>query len=357
MKRFLLGTLLVLLVVIAGAVVFRRGLVLALMERQAARTMGASLVSDLPDGLHVVLCGAGSPLPDPARSGPCVAVVAGKRLFVVDSGAGSSKTLGRTGLPQGAIEAVFLTHFHSDHIDGLGELLLQRWVGGQHHEPVPIHGPTGVEEVVAGIDREYAQDRTYRVAHHGADTVPPSGAGGRAVPFTPPPAGEAVTLLQDGDLTVRAFTVEHEPVKPAVGYRFDYKDRSVVLSGDTKKSTNVALFAKDVDLLVHEALAPQLVQVLIDAAGRAQRPNIGKIATDILDYHTTPVEAAEIARDAHAGALLFYHIVPPLLIAPLEGIFLEGVAETYPGPVVIGTDGTIVRLPAGSDTIEFDELL
>jgi ribonuclease Z len=169
--------------------------------------------------------------------------------------------------------------------------------------------------------------------------------------------GEAVTLVQDGDLTVRAFTVEHEPVAPAVGYRFDYRGRSVVLSGDTKRSANLAHFAEGVDLLVHEALAPQLVAVLTNAAERAERPNLRKITTDIVDYHTSPVEAAEIAREAGAGALLFYHIVPPLLIAPLQTIFLEGVAEAYPGPVVIGTDGTIARLPAGSEVIEFDELL
>jgi len=357
MKRLLIGVLAVLVICVVGAVVFRRGLVLAFMERQAARNMGTSLADDLPDGLHVVLCGAGSPLPDPARSGPCVAVIAGDKLFVVDSGGGSSKTLGRTGLRHGDVDAIFLTHFHSDHIDGLGELLLQRWVNGGHREPVPIHGPNGVEEVVAGLDRAYAQDRGYRVAHHGADVLPPSGAGARAVPFQPPPMGEAVTVLQDGDLTVQAFTVEHEPIDPAVGYRFDYRGRSVVLSGDTKKSANVVRFAKDVDLLVHEALAPQLVEVLTNAAKRAERPNLEKITVDIMDYHASPVEAAEVAREAGAGALLFYHIVPPLLIAQLETIFLEGVAEAYPGPVVIGADGTRVQLPAGSEAIEFDEVL
>jgi ribonuclease Z len=356
MTRILLWSLAVVVLTVVLAVVFRRALVLAVVERRAAYAMGSSLADELPDGLHVVLCGAGSPLPDPERSGPCVAVVAGTRLFVVDSGAGSSKVLGRSGLPQGDVEAIFLTHFHSDHIDGLGELLLQRWVGRGHHEPVPVHGPTGVEEVIAGIDRAYAADRRYRVAHHGADAVPPSGAGGRAVPFETPAAGEAVTLVSDGDLTVRAFRVEHEPVEPAVGYRFDYKGRSVLLSGDTKRSSNLAHFAEGVDLLVHEALAPQLVAVLTSAAEQAGRPNLRKITTDIIDYHTTPVEAAEIARDARAGALLVYHIVPPLLITPLRTVFLEGVADAYQGPVVIGIDGTVASLPAGSETIDFDEL-
>ena len=124
-------------------------------------------MSELSDGLHVVLCGAGSPLPDPKRSGPCVAVIAGQQVFVVDAGAGASPRLSDLRFPQGRIDAILLTHFHSDYIDGLGELLMQRWVNRGARTPVPIHGPTGVEEVVDGVNRVYRLDSVYRVAHHG----------------------------------------------------------------------------------------------------------------------------------------------------------------------------------------------
>jgi ribonuclease Z len=164
-------------------------------------------------------------------------------------------------------------------------------------------------------------------------------------------------ILEINGVKVTAFLVDHSPVEPAVGYRFDYKGRSVVLSGDTVKSANVQRFAEGVDLLLHEALAPHLVAVINRGARRAGRANIEKITADIPDYHTSPVEAAEIARDAGVGMLVYYHIVPPLPVRPLRAMFLEGVADVYDGPVIIGTDGTLVSLPAGSEEIAHDELL
>jgi ribonuclease Z len=357
MKRFAIGLLGLLVVVFVLGYALRERITLRLMNRVVAQNLATNLLDELPDGLHVALCGAGSPLPDPKRSGPCTAIIAGKRLFVVDSGAGSSRVLSRMRLPQGRIDGIFLTHFHSDHIDGLGELLMQRWANGGNPAPASVHGPTGVGEVVEGFNLAYRHDDGYRVAHHGADILPPSGGGAVARPFSVPAAGKGTVVLDEGGLVVTAFVVDHSPVRPAVGYRFEYGGRSVLVSGDTKKDANLQRFAEGVDLLVHEALARQLVEVLNRGAERAGRPRLAKITHDILDYHTSPVEAAEIARDANVGHLLYNHIVPPLLLPPMEGIFLEGVDEAYSGPVTLGRDGTFVRMPAGSDVIEVDELL
>jgi ribonuclease Z len=356
-KRILLGLAATILFAVALAYVFRTTIVLRLIERTVAANLQTDLLQELPDGLHVALCGAGSPLPDPNRSGPCTAVIAGKRLYVVDAGSGSSRILSRMRIPQGRIDAIFLTHMHSDHIDGLGELQLQRWANGSSSSPVPIYGPTGVTEVVEGFNLAYRKSREYRVAHHGTEVVPPAGAGGIARPFAEPADGVAQVLIDDGGLKVTVFRVDHAPVTPAVGYRFDYKDRSVLVSGDTIKSANLQKFAQSVDLLVHEALAPQLVKQLTRGATAAGKKNLAKITRDILDYHASPVDAAEIARDAEVGHLLFNHIVPPLLLAPMEDIFLEGVEAAYAGPVTIGRDGTLVRLEAGSDAIEVVDLL
>lgn len=336
---------------------FAKPITMRLMERVVARNMGASLLAELPDGLHVGLCGAGSPLPDPARSGPCAFVVAGEQLYVVDAGSGSARVLPRMQVPVGEIDALLLTHLHSDHIDGLGELELQRWVNGGHDQPLPIYGPAGVEAVVSGINTAYAPSRSYRVAHHGEAVVPPSGAGAVARPFDQPGPGEGLRIIERDGLVVTAFRVDHEPVDPAVGYRFDYGGRSVVISGDTKKSANLEVFAEGADLLVHEALSARLVSVLTRVAEEVGRPRLAKITHDILDYHTTPVEAAEIASAAGVGHLLYYHIVPPLPLAPLEGIFIEGVDEAYDGPVTIGRDGTFVSMDAGGDDVVVRELL
>jgi len=357
MKRILLGLFGALIALLLIAYFFRTTISLLVMERVVATNLSSDWVSELPDGLHVVLCGAGSPLPDPKRSGPCAAVIAGQQVFVVDAGSGASRRLSDLRFPQGRIDAILLTHFHSDHIDGLGELLMQRWVNRGAREPVPIHGPTGVEEVVDGVNRAYRLDSAYRVAHHGEAIVPPSGAGGAAHPFPAPAEGRGEVVIDEGGLKVTAFRVEHTPVDPAVGYRFDYGARSLVLSGDTIKSDNLQRFAEGVDLLVHEALAPHLVAVLTRRAEAAGREDIAKITRDILTYHASPVDAAEVARDAGVGFLLYYHIVPPLPLAPLESAFLEGVDAVYDGPLAVGRDGTTVHLPVGSDAIDVEQRL
>ena len=359
MRRLARIAALGLLGIALGGYLLRGPLLRLAMGRVVESNLTSTLVADLPDGLHAVLCGAGSPLPDPGRSGPCTAVIAGRRLFVVDAGGGSSRILfdPRVRVPQGEIEAVLLTHLHSDHIDGLGEMLVQRWAGGGHTAPLPVHGPEGVEEVVAGFNRAYRLSQGYRVAHHGDDVVPASGAGAVARPFVAPGNGRAHVVVDEADLRVIAFRVVHDPVDPAVGYRFDYKGRSIVISGDTIKSANLQSFAQGTDVLIHEALAPHLVELFTDAARSVGRDRIATITTDILDYHTTPVEAAEIARDAGVGHLVYTHIVPPLPVAPLEELFLEGVDDVYEGPVTVGRDGTLVRLDAGGDSIAVEALL
>lgn len=347
-----------LLVVLAAAVALfalRAPIALRVMDRALARNLAADPLAALPDGLHVLLCGAGGPLPDPVRSGPCAAVIAGRTLVVVDAGTGGARNLQRMGFPPGLAEAVFLTHFHSDHLDGLGELALLRWTGAARETPLPVHGPAAVEEVVAGFARAYQQDVGHRIAHHGPETVPPTGAGMTAHPFAPPAPGEAPVVWEGGGLRVIAFAVEHEPVHPAVGYRFEYGGRKLVISGDTKKSANLAAQASGVDLLVHEALAPQLVARMHAAAVAAGRANLVRITSDIPDYHTSPVEAAQIAAESGARHLLFYHVVPPLPLPGLDRVFLEGVSDVYGGGVTLGRDGTFISLPKGETTVEVSQ--
>jgi ribonuclease Z len=341
-------------VLLVGAALYlaRGSIALRLMERALARNLAADPLAALPDGLHVLLCGAGGPLPDPARSGPCAAVIAGRTLVVVDAGSGGARNLQRLGFAPGLASALFLTHFHSDHIDGLGELALLRWTGAARTTPLPVYGPAGVEEVVAGFTRAYQQDVAYRVAHHGPAAVPPTGAGMTAEPFALPAPGEAPVVFEAEGLRVTAFAVEHEPVRPAVGYRFEYGGRALVISGDTKKSANLEAMARGVDLLVHEALAPELVLRMNAAATAAGRANLAKITRDILDYHTTPVEAAELASETGAKHLLLHHVVPPLPLPGLEQAFLAGVSDAFSGDVTLGRDGTWVTLPSGSRDVE-----
>lgn len=351
-------TALVLVGAAACAFVFQRRVGMAVEKAMLERNFSQSVLASLPDGLHAGLCGSGAPLPDPNRAGPCVFVVAARHLYVVDTGEGSPRKLNLMGISPGAIEAIFLTHFHSDHIGGLGEMMLQHWASAGNSQPVDVYGPQGVETVVGGLNDAYKLDAKYRVAHHGAATLPPSGAGGTPRPFSIPESGDwsGVVFTRDG-VTVTAFSVNHKPVFPAVGYRFDYKGRSVVLSGDTAPSQSLERAAKGADILFHEGLQPAMVALMHDAAARNGHGTLAKIMSDIPSYHTSPEEAARIAQEAGVRQLVFYHIIPPLPFAYLNAAFLGDAAKNYHGPITVAKDGMLFSLPAGSTVISLRGLL
>ena len=347
-KRFIILSVIALIAV--GIYVNQALIMRQLLPTAATRLMQSDVIGDLGEGMHVALCGAGGPMPSDNRSGPCVAVIANSKMFIIDVGVGGSSNLARMGLNRGAIEGVFLTHFHSDHIGGLGELAMNRWVAGSHTSPLTVHGPSGVSEVVAGFNQAYAQDSVHRYDHHGNSVANLSGSGLVASSHQVPELGQKTMVYDKSGLTVEMFAVDHQPISPAVGYLFTFKGRTVLISGDTTKSANIELFSKQVDLLVHEALSNELLSVMSQSAERAGNSRLSKIFHDVLDYHTSPTEVAEIARDADVGHLLYYHIVPPLDIPGLEGIWLDGVDDIFT-KYTLGVDGTLFTLPENSTDI------
>ncbi|WP_321326491.1 MBL fold metallo-hydrolase [uncultured Parasphingorhabdus sp.] len=357
MKKLGLGLMLLVLFGIGAALLFQEQIGERLFAGAVETAVTRDVIGDLPDGLHVALCGSGSPLPDPTRAGPCSAVIIDGKLFIVDIGGGAVRNLGLMGLNPGATEALLLTHFHSDHIDGMGELMLQRWAGGGRDAPLPVIAPEGVDAIVDGLNAAYAADVQYRIAHHGEATMPASGAGGAARPFTFPEGQEQMVVYDKHGIRITAFSVAHKPIVPAVGYRFDYKGRSVVFSGDTVKLPVVANICNGCDLLVHEVLNAKMVGTLETAFEKAGRKRLVKIMADIPDYHTTPVEAAETAKDGKAKMLVFSHIVPALPLGYLDAYFMKGANAAYDGPIVLGKDGRLFSLPANKDSIEQGSLL
>ena len=324
--------------------------------RTADQLVGADQTAGLEDGIHVYFCGTGSPVPDPTRAGPCLGVLAGKTALVFDAGSGSMRKLARMGFPVGEIEQVFLTHLHSDHIDGVGELMLQAWIAGSRTTPVPIAGPEGTSLIVSGFVDAYTIDAGYRTAHHGEEIANPAGFGAVASDLTLP-SDRTETVWEDNGVRVSAFLVNHEPVSPAFGYRIDYKGRSVTISGDTIDSPAVTEAARDTDLLVHEALNRDMVRLLSEAAARNGNPALSQVFADILDYHTSPVEAAQTAETSGAKALVLTHIVPPLPTRFLYPAFLDGAGGAYDGPLKVGEDGLLVSLPVEDDAIRYKSLL
>ena len=330
----------------------RADISLRVAQKLADRRLAAQPLAGLGDGLHVGLCGAGSPLPDPHRSGPCTVVIAGQRMFLVDAGSAASRNLVKMGFNPGDIEALFLTHFHSDHIDGLGEVMLQRWAGGSHTDPLPVYGPTGVEGVVAGFMQAYAPDEEYRVAHHGPAGGPARRLRRRRAQLRHRRARRAGRAAERARPRDRGVRRQSRARAPGRGYRIRYKDRTVVLSGDTIEWPAVEREARGVDLLVHEALSVPLVANLQRAAEKAGKTNIARIFADIPGYHTTPEQAAGVARDAGVGFLLLNHIVPALPLPGMEAAFLGESGSIFQGPIRVGVDGDFISLPAGSKAIE-----
>lgn len=354
-KRIALAALALVLIVAVALYAFQARIGIWLFERGTAQRMVVDNVAALRDGLHLGLCGTGSPMPNLDRAGPCNVVIAGKLMYVVDIGEGGGETLNVMGISPGEVDGLLLTHFHSDHIDGLGPLMLFHWTRGSSRAPLPVYGPKGVEAIVAGFNAAYGADNTYRVAHRGPQVVPPSGAGGVARPFEM--IGAATNALERDGLKITAFTVNHDPIRPSVGYRFDYKGRSLCISGDTKKSPNLEAVCKGVDILVHEALNPALVQKMEAAAAANGQAGAAKILHDIQDYHTTSEEAADSAQTASVGMLILSHLVPPLPSRWLHAAFLGDAESRFSRPIVVGEEGMMFSLPAGSETIDRTSLM
>ncbi|MDE2411484.1 MAG: MBL fold metallo-hydrolase [Sphingomonadales bacterium] len=322
-------------------------------DRAIDRTVGVDQSAALADGLHAYVCGSGSPMPDAQRAGPCIAVLAGKQAFVFDAGSGSIRKLGRMGFPMDRLRAAFLTHLHSDHIDGLGELLLQAWIGGSRSTPLPVYGPDGTDRVIAAEAQLYAIDEGFRVTHHGPKVARPSGFGGEARIVTlPDNAGSRVVYDVDG-VKVTAIRVNHAPVAPAFGYRIDYKGRAIAISGDTVYAPGFVAAAKGTDLMFHEALNRRMVAALQAKLAERGRGDAAQIMHDIQGYHASPEDAARAAREAGARALVLYHLVPAPPAKLIEPLFLGDAPKEFPGTLKLAQDGMIVSLPAGGKAIQF----
>jgi ribonuclease Z len=307
------------------------------------------------DALRVLLCGTSSPLPHPTRAKSCVALFAAGHFYVVDVGPGSWNRLALWRVDASRIGGILLTHFHSDHIGELGEFALQTWAAGRP-EPLRVFGPPGVARVVAGFEQAYAFDTAYRVAHHGGDLMSPELGRMQARPIVGPAAGTGPAIaLEENGLTITALAVDHAPVAPAYAYRFDYGGRSVVVSGDSVKHEALIEAARGVDVLVHEAQARHLLALIREAAEQGKRPRVARIMGDIPDYHTSAVEAAEVANEAGVGLLVLYHLTPP---PPrlAEGVFVRGVSDVRPRDWILGDDGLLVELPTHANTVNVSRL-
>ena len=345
-----LGAIFAMLLLAAGLWWARAPLGEALYTRIAEGRAGRDALAGQADGLTLVFCGTGTPLPDPDRAESCLLVQAGNNLLLIDAGDGGVRKLAGWGVRLGGLDGVLLTHLHSDHLEGLAPALLLRWTGSAARTPLPLIGPPGTARVADGYNLMLAADATYRTAHHG-EAIAPAGGGA----FAGQDRAPGVVWNEDG-LVITAFAVNHAPVDPAYGYRIAYRGRVVVLSGDTAASPAVAQAAMGADVLIHEALQPRLVAGITRGLAASGQKRTAQITRDILNYHTTPEQAADLARKAGVKELVLTHIAPPLPSRLFHAAFLGDAPERFDGRIRIADDGLVLHLPAGSRAIAADRL-
>lgn len=293
-----------------------------------------------PDALRVFMCGTASPLGVSDRAQACVAVMTPSHFYLVDVGAGAAAEIQRANLPMSRLQGVLLTHFHSGHIAELYEVNLASWVRGRP-EPMKVFGPRGVRKIVNGINDTYELDRGYRIEHHGADLLPE---------HLGKLAHETVNedlIMEDGDLTITAYLANHDPASPALGYRFDYRGRSVVVSGDSNVTSETIAITSGADLLLHDALSTPLITTMAKAADQAELNRLSKIMNDVLDYHASVESLVALQNKVEVGMVGYYHLVPVPGNLIMEQIFERDLPENW----VITDDGDWFELPSDSDTI------
>lgn len=274
---------------------------------------------------RVTILGSGTPTPRPDRFGSSVLIEAGEQKLMVDAGRGATIRLWQLKIPLGRIDALFITHFHSDHISGIPDLWLTGWLAppwGQRKKPFRVIGPTGTKTLMSKLEEAYALDINIRLQD---EKMPVEGIRTDVSEFDQ----DGVVYQKDG-LKVIAFEVDHgDVIKPAFGYRFEYRDRVAVLSSDTRYHPNVVKYSKGADLLIHEVGMAQPALMGIPAMKR------------ILDHHTPPQDAAAVFNQAKPKLAAYIHMVlpgtddiPPVTIEEL----LAETRRYYQGPLEIGED-------------------
>jgi ribonuclease Z len=285
----------------------------------AQRTLGSVPWTGAGDSTTVIMLGTGMPAPNPERSGPATAVVVGKRVFIFDAGPGVERRIAAAGLPIDGPTAVFLTHLHSDHTLGLPDLILTSWVMGRS-APLRIFGPPGTKAMTDHVIAAWAEDidiRTNGLEH--------ARSGGHRVDAREIKAG---VVYDSGGVKITAIPVPHGSWKAAFGYRVDTPRKSVVISGDTRYSADLATAASGADVMIHEVYSAARLE-------GEKRPGGGAWPAYMKSFHASDVEVGRVAAKAGVKLLVLYHIVGSY--APDELVI--GVRRGgFRGKVVIAND-------------------
>lgn len=278
-----------------------------------------------PD-MEVTLLGTGGPQLFPDRAGYSTLVEAGDQKLLFDTGRGVMQRLYESKKDISDVTNVFYTHLHNDHTEGLPPLWMEGWLMHDRDEQMNVWGPEGTQHMIDGMRdmSKFNVDNRPDEQHDAEDLEV------NVDEFE----GEEEVYDQDG-VTVTAFPVEHGDGNPAFGYRIDYKDRSVVLSGDTSYHDNVVEYGEGADLIVHNVVA--LSDEILD-----EKPEVK--AT--LDKLTPPEDAAKVFEKAEPRMAIYSHmVVNDIPLKDMEDHIMESTREAgYDGPLEVGKDRTVIKI-------------
>lgn len=274
--------------------------------------------------MSVTLLGTGGPEYFPDRFGIATLVEANGELLLFDAGRGTNQRLYQSGINPKDISTIFLTHLHSDHIEGLPELWMTPWFLLGRDHGFELWGPQGTEQMVQGMRLMFEHDLKQRVnAFNPIDNLA----------INTHVVSDAVLFDHNG-VTVRAFPVEHADGNPAFGYRVDWNGHSVVLSGDTTLNENVIKYATGADLVIHNVIA--------FSDRLSQLPEMQGVLAKL----TTPEQAAEVFKRAQPKLAVYSHIVTKELQGAQgeDQLIARTRAAGYNGPLVMGLDRMTIEI-------------
>jgi ribonuclease Z len=299
---------------------------LALLLSSAAIDTPARAQHEPPATVLVTLLGTGNPRPSAERAGPSTLIEAGDIKLLVDAGRGATERLffvGGADLLR-SVSRLLLTHLHSDHVVGLPDLWLTGWLFGRT-APLTLVGPAGTTAMAQHLRRAFEFDTHARMLDEG---LAESGSRLEARDVSPG------TIVDEHGLRITAFSVDHGPVKPALGYRIDLAGRSIVLSGDTRYSPAVLEHARDVDLIVHEVISP-------DVERRRNQLADPRAVERVIARHSTPEECGRLFAAAKPRLAVYSHIVPSPATA---GDLIGPTRAFYDGPLEVGEDLMMISI-------------
>ena len=276
--------------------------------------------------IKVTLLGTGAPVPSIERFGPSILVEAGGQKLLFDCGRGASQRLWQLKIPLGQIDALFLTHLHSDHVVGIPDVWLTGWIPavyGRRTEPFRVFGPDGTKDMMENLAKAFSWDISTRSKEKNkAD----SGALVNATDIK-----EGFTWERNG-VKVTPFTVRHaEFIDSALGYRVDYAGHSIILSGDTRYSENLIRYAKDADVVIHEV-----------AAANENSMQTSPLINQILGFHSSPEDAGKVFEQINPKLAVYSHIVlltaNPSIPPPTINDLIIRTKKIYSGALQVGED-------------------